>query len=328
MHLPLNRAFAQIKDIIATLQLELNGQVVLTEVASGAFAYTPIIAAMAGAEKVYAWSRDSTYGKAEDHVANCQQLFSNFNMDKHVVEFAINDRPKAHIQVADIVTNLGFVRPLNLAFLEALHPQAVIAYMSEAWEVRPNDIDIAYCKKRGIRIAGTWENHPHLNIFDACGPLALKLCFDAGYEVYQNRILIVSNDAFGTVAHKALSAMNPTEIVLSSIDEAQRRTEWNFDFILIADYTSTSEFIGHNGIITPRSIEGCGVVHLAGKVDVQFAIDNGISVFPEKEGVDHRMTETLAYLGTKPVIDLHAAGLKVGELLRKGKASDLIQPIC
>ena len=57
----------------------------------------------------------------------------------------------------------------------------------------------SYFKQKGIKVAGTWENHPDLKIFDGCGHLAVKISQEAGYEVYQNKIIVWSNDHFGEV---------------------------------------------------------------------------------------------------------------------------------
>jgi hypothetical protein len=45
-------------------ELRLDGLTVLTEAASGAWAVTPVLAAMAGASQVFAVARDSRYGTA------------------------------------------------------------------------------------------------------------------------------------------------------------------------------------------------------------------------------------------------------------------------
>ena len=62
------RALNIINDTIKSLELNLNSFVVLTEVGSNNFIYTPIIPLLAGAKKVYAWTKDSSYGKSEDIV--------------------------------------------------------------------------------------------------------------------------------------------------------------------------------------------------------------------------------------------------------------------
>ena len=52
-----------------------------------------------------------------------------------------------------------------------------------------------------------------------------------------------------------------------------------------------------------------------GDVDVESLLEVGIYCVPEHSIGSRRMTKTLAELGSKPVIDLHTAGLKVGELM-------------
>ena len=62
------RAIEIIEQTIKRLDLKLNSYIVLTEVGSNNYIYTPIIPLLAGAEKVYAWTRDSSYGSGE-HIA-------------------------------------------------------------------------------------------------------------------------------------------------------------------------------------------------------------------------------------------------------------------
>jgi hypothetical protein len=48
-------------------------------------------------------------------------------------------------------------------------------------------------------------------------------------------------------------------------------------------------------------------------VDVAGLAAAGVQVYPGIEMPGHRMALTLAALGPRPVVELHAAGLKVGE---------------
>ena len=50
---------------IERCQLQLDNLTVLTEAATGAYAVTPVIAAIAGAKKVFAIARSSRYGTLE-----------------------------------------------------------------------------------------------------------------------------------------------------------------------------------------------------------------------------------------------------------------------
>ena len=59
---------------IERCQLDLSGKIVLTEAASGAYVVTPVLAAMAGAARVYALTRSTSYGSVEEVVRSDFQL--------------------------------------------------------------------------------------------------------------------------------------------------------------------------------------------------------------------------------------------------------------
>lgn len=320
-----------IKRSIDVTGLKLNGLSVLTELGSNYFLFTPIIAAMAGAEKVYAWSRDSRYGKAEELKLQCQNITGILNTPD-VIEFALNERPLEHIKEADIITNLGFVRPLDKNFLDHVQSKkSVITGMCEAWELRENDIDIKYCLKKGINVAGVWENHPKLKIFDACGPLAIKMSMEAGFEVYQNKIIVWSDDHFGDVISDAFLKFGAcTVFKTTNPNEVYDRLS-ETDFLFICDYGESKPYFGNNSVLSidilKNSNPGIGIVHLYGDVNAQFLQANNIRVFPEGNGRASVMTYTLAHLGPVPIISLHTAGLKVGEALKRGEKCELVQLI-
>ncbi|MGL4597077.1 MAG: hypothetical protein ACRCYO_06100, partial [Bacteroidia bacterium] len=67
------RALQRIQTLIQRLNLDLSGLTVLTECASGAYTYTAVMAAMAGAD-VIAVGRDSYYGKFDDNKKRLEDL--------------------------------------------------------------------------------------------------------------------------------------------------------------------------------------------------------------------------------------------------------------
>ena len=60
---------------------------------------------------------------------------------------------------------------------------------------------------KGIKIAGTWEDHPKINVFQSFGSLSTKLALEAGFEIHNNNILVWSDDNFGDVSQKAFLAL-------------------------------------------------------------------------------------------------------------------------
>ena len=140
----------------------------LTEAASGAYAVTPILAAMSGAPRVFALARDSRYGSVAEvgdglmKLARCAQIEERIHI--------ITPKNREIVAEADIITNSGQLRPIDREMIGWMKRSAVIALMYEAWELRTEDIDVAACAERGIAVAGTNERHPAVDVFSFLGP--------------------------------------------------------------------------------------------------------------------------------------------------------------
>ena len=108
----LARTAQLIKQAVSKLELDLSGLTVLTEAASGPYVVTPVIAAMAGAKRVLAITADSSYATADEVIHQTRSLESMCGLPQRVEIF--QERQLGLFAEADIVTNLGFVRPLSL----------------------------------------------------------------------------------------------------------------------------------------------------------------------------------------------------------------------
>lgn len=324
------RNFQMIQGAISLLEMDMSGLTVLTEVGSGSFLYTPIIAATAGAKRVIAWTKDTPYGKADDIVKECK-VFCKRHGIPGKIEYRVNDQPIADITDADVITNSGHLRPLNRAKLKYVNPRTVIPLMYEKWEIRDEDIDLAYCKENGISVAGTWENYPTLKIFDFCEALIVKIALEAGYEINSNNIIVYSNDHFGELAQEAFRKLRAKSVLLTTNIEEVYDNIKDTDFIFFCDYKNPKVLIGTGGLLDIDRLKtmnpALGIVHLAGDIDNKTVSDNGLTIYPDKRGHAVRMTYTLGHLGPLPTILLQAAGLKVGELMHYKKENDLVQPI-
>lgn len=319
-----------INESISVMQMDLKGKTILTEVGSEYFAFTPVIALKAGADKVFAWVRDSRFGTAKDIVEKCLEIMKYLNVEGNL-EFGINERPRRHVAEADIITNLGFVRPLNKELLSLVKPDVAISGMCEAWELRPSDIDITYCKEHKLKLAGTWENHPDLKIFDGCGHLAVKMALEAGFEVYQNNIIVWSNDHFGEVVVREFKNFGARSVIQTVKPEELYDNLADSDFIFFCDYNEKRKLIGKEGIIDISKMQGInggvGLVHLYGHFDRDELVNENISLYPDKNGQASCMTYTLAHLGPLLMIKLHAAGLKVGQCLSDHLSHPFVQTV-
>jgi hypothetical protein len=328
------RAVTLIRDTIAVLELDLRGLTVLTEAASCAYVVTPIIAAMAGAARVIALTRDSRFATAAEVIRQTRALEQLAGLNERVeIHTARNLELFAS---ADIVTNLGFVRPIDKDAIFQMRPGTVVPLMCEAWEFRQGDVDLEACASRGVHVLATNEEFPGVDVFAYSGWLCVKLLLDAGIELHKTRVLVVSSDKFGPVITRLLrrsgveARLAPR--LLPSLAQAS-------DAIVIADYTRQDEIIGETGDLRPSDIHqvapGVVVVQFAGRVDVAALRCCGVMVYPGQNLPSHRMARTLAALGPRPVIELHAAGLKVGEIgiaMRKDRRNNkrfdgLAQPL-
>ena len=328
-NLTINRAVHTINRFAKKLDLSLDDYNVLTEVGTGLYSFMPIIPLMAGAKKVMAWTQDSIYGSAEDVILQCRKILASIGNSE--IDFYAGALNVDHLKQADLITNSAFLRPLDKEKLKHTKHGVVVPLMYEKWEFRASDVDIAYCRKRGIKVSGTNESHPLLEIFQYVGPLAIKMAFEAGYEVRQNKIIIWSNDAFGDVISNAFESLNAREIIKTTNFNDVRHSIDDVDFIFIADYDevrsySDSSFFNFSELKLVNL--NFGVVHLYGSIDFEQVIGLNIPIFPRKNGFAKKMSFTLSHLGLVPFLSLQVGGFKVGEMLLSGDVNnDLSQPI-
>jgi len=324
------REIKLIKSAVEKLNIDLIGQTVLTEVGSNNYILSPIIPLLAGAEKVFAWTRDSRFGMSADIISECISIAKSLGLENRL-HFSSNVKDTNQVAEADIITNSGFLRPLNENLLKYAKSNAVLPLMFEKWEMRASDIDINYCNEKGIKVAGTWENHPDIKVFSGSGPLGIKLLMEAGLEVYQNNILVWSDDHFGEETTKALKGFGASHVINSINIEDFYSNLSDLDAIYICDYDEHRKYFGEVSIFDIDKIKEVNpslkVVHLYGNIDATLLSEQGIDLYPNKDGYAEVMTETLAYLGPKLLINLQAAGYKVAQTMLEGKDHDLAQPV-
>jgi hypothetical protein len=170
---------------------------------------------------------------------------------------------------------------------------------------------------------GTNEDAPDLEVFNFVGPLCLKMLFEAELEVYQNSFLVLSNDKFGRVITECLLKNGATveHRGLECFDLNRFKID-RLDAIIVADYTYEKTIIGSDGIIPPENVKmtfpEAKIIQFAGRVNITELKEQNICSFPDYSVGPFKMGRTFGDLGIKPTIDLHAAGLKVGEIMVKG----------
>ena len=304
---------------VAELQLDLSGRSVLTEAATGAYAVTPALAALAGAH-VVAVTRPSRYGTVEDVVAETQQLTELLGVSDAVT---VTDRlTAAHISAADVVTNSGHLRPLDAEKISRMRPSAVVPMMFEAWEVGAGrqDVDLDALRARGIRFAGTNERHPLVDVFSYLGPMACAALQDAGFPVYRTRVHVVCDNPFDAYLMGGLHSMGADTRLFTSVDEmlaqAMSTSHQGPDAVLVA-MTPTGESVISPPMLAAMSTAWpeAAVVQYWGDVDRHAARRLDVPVWPPDAPSPGHMAVLPNRVGPDPTVRLQAGGLKVAQVL-------------
>lgn len=313
-----------IEEVIEKLDLSLENMSVLTEAASGNFIVTPLIAAIAGADKVYVTSKDSEYGNIDQIKEYLYDLIEEFNIDKEKIIYV--EEAKEIVKYVNIVTNLRGVRPINRELIQRLPYDAAIPLMWESWEARSQDIDYKVCLESNIPILGTKETDNRLRIFRYVGMTAIKLLFERNIEVFKSNILIISSGEYLKEISFVCESNGANIMKYNPFEEHVDKLELKMflkkcDAIIVAEQThkdflitNTRKHINIDWIMESKPI----IIHIAGKIDCELLKKYNLEKYPKKEIENGHMLVTTDYVGVRPVIELHTAGLKVGQLLVNG----------
>lgn len=319
------RILRLIKECISNLKLNLDGYTVYTEVGTGPFICTPVIAALAGAEKVYALANNTIHGTIADSFSQLDLLLEatglNLNIEK------VTEKKREHFKQTDILTNLGPIRPIDFKTISMLdETRAVVPYMCEAWEIRPGDVDIQCCFDNNIPVMGTNEDHPLVDCINSSGLIVVKLLLEYGLEIRKNRIIIYSKDKFGGIIKKYLTLLEAEVILVEDeLHLYENALVENADALIIADYNNHQKLISDQGLININRIKQINpsmvLIPFAGYVNLEYVKKINLKMYPMENLESYRMIRTLAYLGYQPTLSLLAAGLKVGQIMRELKAN-------
>ncbi|MEA4853352.1 MAG: hypothetical protein VB082_03615 [Christensenella sp.] len=316
------RAIRLMRQSIKKLGLDLQGMTVLTEAASGSFIVTPLIAALSGARKVYAVVKDTGYGTEAELEAYLQEWKQKLGLsDKTVIP--VYD-PSAVAGEAQIVTNLRALRPIGKEVIGRMPKDGCISLMMETWEFRKEDLDLSACKNCGVPVLGTNEYDERLHIIHYVGMIALKLLMERGIEIYASDIVLIAS---GKYAKEITTVLEQNGAVVHICDPVLKRCSDGFydalnqaDALVVAEQDASELLISEKGALLETRLfhKIKNLIHIAGNLDYKSLKRYGIIKFPSKEVEPGYMTVTTGYVGLRPVIDLHTAGLKVGQAMVEG----------
>jgi hypothetical protein len=321
-----------IEKLIAKYGLDLQGLTVFTEAATGSYKFTPVIAAIARAAHVYAVAADSRYGSKEEVRDGTLETAGKLGI-RDTIEVVFQKR-REFIGASDIITNLGFVRPITSNMVSWMKSTAVIPLMWLVSEFRPHELDLQACVARGIVVMGTNEHHPLLRLFDSIGFKICKLLFHAGLSVYNDRYLLVSSGDMGnSISDFFFSNKIEFDRVVFD-DETPRRYRAHirsraevidslhaYDAIIMAELTHNVDILSATGFIETKRLRAVNpyvrIIHTYGSVNAEDIQKESLELIPPQPREFPYGTVCADFLGEKPVLDLITAGLKVGEVMAK-----------
>lgn len=306
------RLIKLMREAVARCALDLRGSVVLTEAATGAYSVTPVLAALAGAERVYALAAPSRYGTLEEIVEETRWISYPAGVSGEIE--IITEKTEAVVSRADIVTNSGHLRPIDARMVGWMKPGSVISLMYEAWEFRPEDVDLAACFGKKIPVAGTNERHPSIDVFSFLGIMSVRQLLDAGISVYGSRILLLCDNNFAEFIRQGLAAAGARVGSVGSLKEADGLS--GCDAVVVALKPRPGAVISKDEAATlAERFPGAVVVQFWGDLDRDSLDRAGVGYWPPDAPRPGHMGVLPSDVGPEPVISLQIGGLKVGEIL-------------
>jgi hypothetical protein len=300
---------------ISRCRLDLTGLVILTEAATGPYAVTPVLAAMAGGT-VHALAAPTKYATARELERVTLELARIAGVADRIT---LSEKKDPGVMgAADIVTNSGQVRPIDAEMVGQLKPTCVVPLMYEAWEYREKDVDVAACRSRGIKVAGTNERHPAVDVFSFLGLMTVRQLHDAGISVYGSHIILLCDNAFGPFMARCLRDCG------SAVTEAGQLSPQLLsgacDAVVVALQPQAGFVLGaaEAGLLADLA-PGTPLVQYWGDVDRAALAAAGVPAWPPHPPVPGHMAVLPSAIGPEPVVRLQAGGLKVGEVLARGR---------
>ena len=308
-----------IKGSFEKFNINISGKTVLTEAATGNYVCTPVLAALAGA-KVYAIAKDSKYGSVEQVKNEVFSIAKLLNVDKQITIIKSLDEIK--LRGIDVVTNTGFVRPINRSLIDKLKPDCVIPLMWEPWEFRPNELDLDYAINKGIKVYGTNESDNRLQTMHYIGLIVLYFLLKEKKNPICSKVLLIGCEKFNHAIECVLKKLNYS-INCFLTDEYKDADVKKYDTIVVAEHSIPRTIIGNSSdaLISGSSITADQlIIHITGNVDFNMIT---CKHYPDKPSPFGYMSYTTDFFDPSAVIDLHAAGLKVAEGIMEAKTKGL-----
>jgi hypothetical protein len=299
---------------IAETGLNLAGLSVFTEWANGPYLFVPLIAAWAGANKVFAYSPVLSSSDAAD----CQLAKELIGKKEDQICWVMPRFPRAG--EADIVMNSGKVRPIDSYFINRMKPTAVIPMMMMPFEYREKDVDLEACRQKEILYVGTDESSLLLSV----GFKILKLLFEAGMAVWNEKFLIITDSQIGGYVVQVFNNLG-IDIVWSINGHT---SDWDgsyktIDAVIFADFVNNERYDFGNIAKLVRENPFLKIINVRGNFDYVELKRNGFSIYPDVPPMLGHSPVNGEYLSYKILFELVILSLKAAEVAARCRLSGM-----
>jgi hypothetical protein len=320
------RLASLVAEAVKRCDLNLSGAVALTEAATGAYAVTPVLAAAAGA-RVFAVTRDTAHGTVAEVSEQTFALARILGVDDRIR--IVTQIPREVLAQCDIVTNSGHVRPIDAAMIASMKPTAVIPLMYEAWEFRPDDLDLEACRRAGIMVVGTHERHPNVDVFSFLGLMAVQQLLEAGVAPYRASVLLLCDNAFCPYIERGLGAAGAHVDTADRLGDAPDDSRYDAIVCALTPGAALRLDAEDAGRIA-RLWPGAVVAQYWGDIDREALAAGAVPVWPPKAPRRGHMGILPSGPGPEAIVRLQSGGLKAAEVMWRGTvgpALDYAQPL-
>jgi hypothetical protein len=204
---------------IELTHLDLTGLRVLTEASVGYRRVAPVVAALAGADEVYAVGRDSVTASRKEAEEQTAYLAGLARVGARVK--LLPTRLQAPLDTVDVVIDLPGVRPIDESIIRHVAGTAAVTLPRRAALWRPAEVDVATCRRRGVAVAGLDEEAVGLHRYSP--PAVLAALLDLGVEVAGSRIVVAGDGPAAAYVVQALSRLGAS--VLAAMPETAGRVD-------------------------------------------------------------------------------------------------------
>ncbi len=320
-----------IRRAIENTRLDLKGLCVLTEASVGYRRITPVLAALAGADAVYAVGRDSAASSRKE----AEEQTAYFAGLAHVGDRVtlLSTRLQAPLDTVDVVTDLPGVRPIDESILRNVADTAAVTLMRGAAHWRAADVDVATCRRHGVAVAALDEEAVGLYRYLPQGVLAALL--DLGVEISGSTVVVAGEGPAYAYVVQALAGLGARVLVAAPetpgrvglfggekagdalADDAVAGRLPESDALVLCPATSGERWVGP-GAATDAARLAAAAPHLAVvglNADADLHALGAAGVRCRPAGGPDGLFDLLP----QAVVAQNAAGLKVGEVMTRAR---------